>query len=537
VVHRHVPVLIVGGGPVGLALAGDLGWRGVGCELVEQTDGAITTPKMNEVNTRTMEFCRRWGIADQVLDCPFPADWPLDVVFVTSLAGYEIGRIRRPSRAAEIPGSHSRERLQACSQMWFDPILQRFAQSFPPVRLRYRTRLESFDDLGDCISAELTDLDSGVRETVTADYLVACDGANSKVRDALGIGLTGRGVLGQPLSLFFHAPNLLDDCGKEAGTFFLGIDRDGLWANFRLVDPVNALWRIMAFNSGGGTPESIDRDALVRRAVGRPIDVEWAGLSLWNRRSAVAERYGKGRALLAGDAVHQLSPTGALGMNTGIGDAVDLGWKLAAALQGWGGPHLMESYDAERRPVGLRNVAMTTEFFLAQDQYAGGLAAIDQDSDEGRRLRAQLGERLVRDVGAMFRTTGLQIGYRYEDSPICIPDDTAAPPDKPGDYVPSARPGSRAPHVWREDGRSILDAFGRGFTLLRFGADAPDASTLTAAAADRGVPIEVATIGEADAAGLYQCQLALVRPDGHVAWRGDALPGDSGAMIDRLRGA
>src|SRR5262249_59748983 len=166
--------------------------------------------------------------------------------------------------------------------------------------------------------------------------------------------------------------------------------------------------------------------------VGRPIEVEWAGLSLWNRRSAVAERYGNGRVLLAGDAVHQLSPTGALGMNTGIGDAIDLGWKLAATLQGWGGPQLMESYDAERRPVGLRNVAMTTEFFLAQDQYAGGLAAIDQDNDEGQRLRAQLGERLVRDVGAMFRTIGLQIGYRYDDSPICISDDTAAPPDKAG---------------------------------------------------------------------------------------------------------
>ena len=155
----------------------------------------------------------------------------------------------------------------------------------------------------------------------------------------------------------------------------------------------------------------------MRRAVGRPLDVEWAGLSIWNRRSAVAEHYGKGRVLLAGDAVHQLSPTGALGMNTGIGDAVDLGWKLAATIQGWGGPELLASYDAERRPVGLRNVAMTTEFFLTQDQYAGGLGAIDQDSDEGRRLRAQLGERVVRDVGAMFRTIGLQIGYRYEDSP------------------------------------------------------------------------------------------------------------------------
>jgi 2-polyprenyl-6-methoxyphenol hydroxylase-like FAD-dependent oxidoreductase len=534
---RHVPVLIVGGGPVGLALAGDLGWRGICCELVEQTDGAITTPKMNEVNTRTMEFCRRWGIADRVLNCPFPGDWPLDVVFVTSLAGYELGRIRRPSRAAQIPQSHSRERLQACSQMWFDPILRDFAQSFPTVRLRYRTRLESFEDLGDRIAAELLDVDSGASERVTADYLVACDGANSRVRDTLGIGLTGQGLLGQPLSLFFRAPNLLNDCNKEPGTFFLGIDRDGLWANIRLVDPVDALWRIMAFNSGGRTPETVDRDALVRRAVGRPIDVEWAGLSIWNRRSAVAERYRKGRVFLAGDAVHQLSPTGALGMNTGIGDAVDLSWKLAAVIHGWGGPELTASYDSERRPVGLRNVAMTTEFFLTQDQYAGGLAAIDQDSDEGRRLRSQLGDRLVRDVGAMFRTIGLQIGYRYEDSTICMSDNSAAPPDEPGDYVPTARPGSRAPHVGLGDGRSILDLFGRGFVLLRFGSDAPDSSSLEAAAATRGVPLETATIDESDAAGLYERKLVLIRPDGHVAWRGDTLPADARAIIDRVRGA
>ena len=534
---RHVPILIVGGGPVGLALAGDLGWRGIRCELVEQTDGTIATPKMNEVNTRTMEFCRRWGIADQVLNCPFPPDWPLDVVFVTSLAGYELGRIRRPSRAAQIPQSHSCERLQACSQMWFDPILRDFAQSFPTVCLRYRTRLESFEDLGDRVSAELVDLDNGARQHVTADYLVACDGANSKVRDALGIGLTGQGVLGQPLSLFFRAPNLLNDCGKEPGTFFLGIDRDGLWANIRLVDPANAMWRIMAFNSGGRTPETVDRDALVCRAVGRPIDVEWAGLSIWNRRSAVAECYGKGRVFLAGDAVHQLSPTGALGMNTGIGDAVDLGWKLAAMIQGWGGPELMASYDAERRPVGLRNVAMTTEFFLTQDQYAGGLAAIDQDSDDGRRLRSQLGERLVRDVGAMFRTLGLQLGYRYEESPICVADNTAAPPDEPGDYVPSARPGSRAPHIALRDGRSILDLFGRGFALLSFGGDAPDSAALTAAATARGVPFASVPVHEADAASLYERRLALVRPDGHVAWRGDALPDDAGTLIERVRGA
>jgi 2-polyprenyl-6-methoxyphenol hydroxylase-like FAD-dependent oxidoreductase len=536
--QRHVPVLIVGGGPVGLALAGDLGWRGIRCELIEQTDGVIATPKMNEVNTRTMEFCRRWGIADRVMNCPFPHDWPLDIVFVTSLAGYELGRMRRPPRAGEMPQSASPERLQACSQMWFDPILRDLAQSFPAVRLQYRTRLETFEDLGDRVTADLVNLDTGAHERITADYLVACDGANSMVRNALGIGLTGQGVLGHPVSLFFRSPDLLARCGKENGTFFLGIDRDGLWANIRIVDPANGLWRIMVLDTDGQqTPEAIDREAYLRRAVGLPLDVEWCGVSPWTRRSAVAERYSQGRIFMAGDAVHQLSPTGALGMNTGISDAVDLGWKLAAVIEGWGGPQLLASYDADRRPVGLRNVGMTTGFYLAHDQFAGGIGAIEDDSDEGRSVRAQIGERIVRDVGAMFRTLGLQLGYRYEDSPVCISDDTPATPDRPDEFLPSARPGSRAPHVWLRNGRSILDLFGNGFVMLRFGPGASDLSALEAAAASRGVPFASVTLDDAEAARLYERSLVLVRPDGHVAWRGDALPGDAGALLDRVRGA
>src|SRR5262245_14202881 len=325
---RRVSILIVGGGPVGLALAAELGWRGASCELVEQSDGVITAPKMNEVNVRTMEFCRRWGIAGEVLNCPFPADYPFDVVFVTSLGGYELGRMPRPSRARQQPESYSPMRLQACSQLWFDPILRRFAQSMPGVRLRHRVRLEAFEDRGDRVVADLVELETGKREQIECDYLVGCDGAASMVRGALGIGLSGQGALSHPLHLFFRAPDLLKNCGKAPGTFFLAIDRDGLWANIRIIDPVNSVWRLMVLDSDGKqTPETVDAAALVRRAVGRSIDFELLDISIWTRRSLVADRYGKGRVFLAGDAVHQLSPTGALGMNTGIGDAVDLGWK------------------------------------------------------------------------------------------------------------------------------------------------------------------------------------------------------------------
>ena len=381
---QNVPVLIVGGGPVGLALAGELGWRGVPCLLVEQGDGTIVTPKMNEVNVRTMEFCRRWGIADRVHNCPFPRDHARDAVFVTSLGGYELGRIPRPAVAGLKPEPWSPMRLQTCSQMWFDPILRDFALSSPASTCVIARRLESFQDTGDGVTAEIVDLESGKRERIEADYLVGCDGATSAIREKLGIGLKGQGVLGHPLHLFFRAPDLLKRVGKAEGTFFLAIDRDGLWANIRIVDPVNAMWRLMMLDSDGEqTPETIDKDALIRRAVGRPFDVEWVGCSIWTRRSLVAERYGKGRVFLAGDAVHQLSPTGALGMNTGIGDVVDLGWKLAAVAQGWGGAKLLSSYDSERQPIGVRAIDNTAGFHLSHGNFHSGFAAIEDDSEAG----------------------------------------------------------------------------------------------------------------------------------------------------------
>jgi 2-polyprenyl-6-methoxyphenol hydroxylase-like FAD-dependent oxidoreductase len=535
---QNVPVLIVGGGPVGLALAGELGWRGVPCLLVEQGDGTIVTPKMNEVNVRTMEFCRRWGIADRVHNCPFPRDHARDAVFVTSLGGYELGRIPRPAVAGVKPESWSPMRLQTCSQMWFDPILRDFALSSPGVDLRYRTRLESFQDTGDGVTAEIVDLESGKRERIEADYLVGCDGATSAVREKLGIGLKGQGVLGHPLHLFFRAPDLLKRVGKAEGTFFLAIDRDGLWANIRIVDPVNAMWRLMVLDSDGQQkPESIDKDALIRRAVGRPFDVEWVGCSIWTRRSLVAEQYGKGRVFLAGDAVHQLSPTGALGMNTGIGDVVDLGWKLAAVTQGWGGAKLLSSYDRERQPIGVRAIDNTAGFHLSHGNFHSGFAAIEDDSEEGRALRAYVGPQLVRQVGAMFRTIGLQLGYRYEESPIIVPDGTPPPPDDPENFVATTRPGSRAPHVALKDGSSTLDFYGPGFVLVRLGAEAPEGAEIAEAAKSRGVPLRTVTIDEPGAAPIYERKLVLVRPDGHVAWRGDDVPADSLAMMDRVRGA
>jgi 2-polyprenyl-6-methoxyphenol hydroxylase-like FAD-dependent oxidoreductase len=516
-VSRKQQVVIVGGGPVGLALAIELGWRGVACTLIEQGDGTVAIPKMNEVNIRTMEFCRRWGVAQAVQQCPFPPDYPLDVAFVTSLSGYELGRMTVPPRMSA-PGPHSPVRQQVCSQMWFDPILLRCARTLAQVELRYRTRLESFEASQAGVRAEIVDLPTDRRERLDADYLVGCDGANSTVRQTLGIALTGRGVLDRSLNLFFRAPDLPDRCGKRPATTFIAIDRGGLWAILRAIDPANAMWRLMVLGTDAHqTLESIDRDALIRRALGQPIEVDWLGASIWTRRSTVATRYSHGRVFLAGDAVHQFSPSGGQGMNTGIADAVDLGWKLAAVLGGWGGASLLASYEDERRPIGLRNVGLTTGFFLDHHKFGGRLAAIDNAGPAGGEMRQCLGDALVRDVGRMFRTIGLQLGYRYDDSPICCPDGTAPAPDDPEDYVPSARPGGRAPHLWLRDGRSILDVFGHGFVLLRLGPDPPETSAFEAAAAAHSIPLETLTLPDDDATELYGRRLVLVRPDGHVA--------------------
>src|SRR5262245_7038026 len=505
--------------------------------MIEQTDGTITTPKMNEVNVRTMEFCRRWGIAEAVQNCPFPADHPIDAVFVTNLAGYELGRVPRPARNSAQPEPFSPVRFQVCSQIWFDPILQTFARSLPSVTLLYRHRLEVFEQSSDAVSADIVDLATGARRRVEADYLVGCDGANSIVRTALGIELVGAGTIGHPVHMFFRTPRLLERLGRAPGTFFFPIDQEGVWGSLRVIDPVNGLWRLMVDRTDGArTAESVDKAFYLRRALGRDIEVEWLGVSIWHRRSVVAERYSRGRVFLAGDAVHQLSPTGALGMNSGIGDAVDLGWKLAATFDGWGGARLLNSYDTERRPIGVRNVKIATGYYLSNESFAGVPDAIDQDTSEGARQRRELGERLMRDVGPEFRTIGSQIGYRYEASPICIPDGTAAPPDAADTYVPSARPGARAPHVWLGDGRSILDLFGRGFVLLRL-AGAQSGADLEAAAAARGVPLTTWTLNEPEAAQLYQNRLVLIRPDGHVAWRSDTPPPDPAGLIDQVRGA
>jgi 2-polyprenyl-6-methoxyphenol hydroxylase-like FAD-dependent oxidoreductase len=531
-----LPILIVGGGPVGLALAGDLGWRGVRCLLIEQSDGSIYQPRQDFVGIRTMEFCRRWGIVGAVEGSPYPRDYAQDNIYLTSLTGYELGREKFPCIGEAKPPPESPQRRERCPQNMFDPILREFASSQPSVELRYRTRLLSFKQSPDLVTADVEHVASGRRYEIKARCIAGCDGARSLVRETLGIGMVGNPVLTYTTNVIFRCPHLLSlhDKGKAYRHIFIG--PEGTWSTIVAINGRDQ-WRFSLI--GSETPRDYSNDeiaAAIRRAVGRDFEFEILTVVPWVRRELVAERFRDHRGFILGDAAHVMSPTGGFGMNTGIQDAVDVSWKLAAVLEGWGGNALLDSFDTERRPIGHRNVAEASRN-LKRMLSPGRHPDLNDDTQAGAAAREKLGREFTELMRHEWFTLGVHLGYRYEDSPICVPDGTASPPDDPKAYVPTARPGHRAPHAWLADGRSTLDLFGRGFTLLGFGADASQATPLVQAAAQRGVPLAFAAIDEPHVAALYERRFVLVRPDGHVAWRGDAMPDDPLAVIDRVRGA
>jgi 2-polyprenyl-6-methoxyphenol hydroxylase-like FAD-dependent oxidoreductase len=538
----HTPVLIVGGGPVGLALAGDLGWRGIGCTLIERSDGAITQAKMDFVGTRTMEFCRRWGIVPWVHAAGYNRAYPQDCAWVSSLTGYEFGRERFPSPQDEKPLPQSPyPRGERCPQDFFDPVLARFARQFPAVTLRHQTELTGFheDDTG--VTARLKDAGTGREEEIRASYLIGCDGGASLVRERLGIAMSGEPALTYTTNVIFRCAGLEQLHDKAPGYRYIFIGPEGTWATVVAINGRDR-WRLSIV--GDETRRTLS-EADVRKsivcAMGKEFDFEILSILPWVRRQLVADRYGTKRVFIAGDAAHLTSPTGGFGMNTGIQDVVDLGWKLEGAIKGWAGLHLLQSYELERRPVGLRNVNEATgnlkRMLAPRDRRPSPL--VFEPGAAGDAARKEFGNRFTQVMQREWFTPGIHLGYVYESSPIILPDGTPPPPDEVMTYTQTARPGSRAPHVWLAPDRSTLDLFGRGFVLLRFMPGAGRGDALVEAARLRSVPLSVVELDSADAFAAYERRLVLVRPDGHVAWRSDQAPSTAEALqiIDVVRGA
>lgn len=539
----ETPVLIVGGGPVGLALAGDLGWRGRDCLLVERTDGAIVQPRQDLVGIRTTEFCRRWGLVEAVEAAPYDRDYPQDNVYIAGplAGGWEIGRYKSPSMNEARPPPVSPCRRERCPQNMFDPILRGFAGSHETVSLRYRHRFLGLRAEGDGAVAEIERTDTGERLRVRARFVVGCDGAGSAVRETLGVRLAGDPALTHTTNLIFRRDGFEALHDKPPGYRFILLDEEvGTWATIVAINGRDE-WRMSIIRSStdGRVLSEAEVRRAIRRAVGRDFDYELLSVMPWRRRELVAETFQSGPGgplFLAGDAAHAMSPTGGFGMNTGVSDAVDLAWKLDAVLAGWGGPDLLASYTVERRPVARRNVREASGN-LARMLSPGPRPGLLEPGPGGDALRARVGRDLATAMLREWRTLGIHLGYSYEDSPICVADGTPPPSLDPAVYEPAARPGSRAPHADLGDGRSTLDLFGRGFVLLALGPSPPDPEPVLRAARTRGMPVETVALDRPDIARLYASPLVLVRPDGHVAWRGDAPPSDPLRLVDRVRGA
>lgn len=534
------PVLIVGGGPCGLAVAADLGWRGIPCTLIEQSSEKMGAAKMILVSVRSMEYVRRLGFREKVVDWGFPPDRSLDNVFVTSLNGYEIGRIPMPTMG-EYRGSRYSPEMQAyCPQTWFDPIVKDAAREYPHVTLRYRTRLEAFEQDEEGVHALVTDGETGERGLIRCQYMVAADGYNSTVRRHLGIAMRGRPLLDHSVNveLIIRDLHALHDKG-DAGRYIL-VGPEGTWATFISVDGRD-LWRITLYGANQIDVRNIDIDAAIKRCIGRDdVEYEITDIGEWVRRAVIADRLSDGRVFIVGDAGHTHPPNGGLGMNTGLGDSADIAWKLAAVLDGWGGDRLLDSYDLERRPACHRAM---NESLSNYDRLVGNTVFddVDKATSAGDRIRNILGERLVGENTKAWRPLGIHLGMTYDPSPLIVPDGTPMPEDDTIGYIPTARPGSRAPHAWLPDGRSILDLFGRRYTLLRFpkhgSSVVADSWPLERAMKAQGVPLDVHDVSDLNSADLYEAPMVLVRPDGHVAWRGSHIPGQPAGLVDRIRGA
>lgn len=540
----EVSVLIAGGGPVGLTLAMDLGWRGVPCLLLEERIAAEPpNPKCNTTNARSMEHFRRLGCADRIRSAGLPTDHPTHVVYVTRFNGHLLGRLNLPPSSMRRhdcgvldEGWPTPEPQHRISQIYLEPILYERARSFPGVEIRRGWRVESFQQLDGCVEVEAVETSSGRKETFRARYFVGCDGGRSIVRRALGIELRGTDVIGRNVSVYFRSPDLIRHDRNGPAWMYWVVNQDQ-YACVVALDG-KTLWLCHLTVPPRKDFDDINVDTGLAAALGVDIQRQILGVERWTSRRLVADHYRKGNVFLAGDAAHIWIPLGGFGMNAGIGDATHLAWVLSAVFHGWAGTHLLDAYEAERRPIG----DMVSNAAVGIMQNRGPAMAIvdglEEEGAEGERIRHDAGVRIVAADSAQFNSVGVQLAYYYDNSPINWNDGSPSPTFALDRYEPTSRPGSRAPHLWLPDGSSLYDRLGPDFTLLRIGPDPIDAQPIEAAAKMRAVPLAVFDLPGEAALTLYQgYRLVLVRPDQHVAWRGNVLPANPLDLIDRIRGA
>jgi len=521
-------VIIVGAGPVGLTLAIDLGRRGVRCILLEQKDAPQFLPKMERCNARTMEIYRRLGIAQKVRDAGFPRDAPMDVFIVTSLVEPPLLHLPYPSVAqaqAEIAActdsSMPLEPYQLISQYTLEPLLKSVAETLPSVDVRYGHEFISFEQNNGGVSAQVKR--GNTTSELSGQYLVGCDGGSSNVRRQLGIKLQGEANLLQLRQALYRCDDLFDRIPIGKGRHYHVADAHSTFLIVQDSTRHFTLHSVVDSDDGMRT--------MFEQTVAMPVKYEMLSCQPWRQNLLLADSYGQGRVFLAGDAVHLVIPTGGLGTNSGVGDAIDLSWKLAATLKGWGGPALLASYEIERRQIGERNVEASRHASRGRRAWRAAFKPNIRDkTSEGAETRANLTRIADVEQRKSNEMIGAELGYRYAGSPIVFAETGDAPEPDFMKYVPTTWPGARLPHVWLAGGTALHDRVGDGYTFLRLAGAQADSAILARAFASYSAPFTVLDIGEERPRDIYGYDLLLLRPDLHVVWRGNRLPDNSAKL-------
>jgi 2-polyprenyl-6-methoxyphenol hydroxylase-like FAD-dependent oxidoreductase len=519
-------VLVVGAGPVGLTLAIDLGRRDVRCTLIEKKASPEFLPKMERCNARTMEIYRRMGLAERIRAAGLDRHVPMDVYIALALNEPPLLRLPYPSVSeaqAQIAscndGSMPLEPYQLISQYTIEPLLKAEAERLPRVTVNYGHELLCLSQTPESATARVRDLDGRERD-IRAQYVVGCDGGASTVRRQVGISLRGEGDLTRLYQALYFSPDLFAMIpigkGPGKGRHYHIADSH---STFLIMQDSTRHWTLHASVE---RPEDMAQQ--FERAVGVPVRYEMHYVGQWKLNLLLADHYRAGRVFLAGDSAHLVVPTGGLGMNTGVGDAIDLSWKLAGTLQGWGGSNLLASYEIERRQVGDRNVGASRYAWIGRRQWRSQYRPdIRECTPEGRATRDNLARVADVEQRKTNEMIGAELGYRYIGSPL-IWDEPGGPEQLFREYVPTTWPGARLPHVWLDDGAALHDRIPDGYTLLRLGRTRADTSGVERAMRARDAPFSVLTVDDESPREVYGCDLILIRPDLHVVWRGNDAP-------------